>query len=221
MNAPVPTRADVIRRIKDGAVIAVVRAASAQEAVQIAQAAKAGGVRIVEVTLTVPDALGAIRQLSESLGADALVGAGSVLDAQAARACIEAGAHFVVSPILKPGIVAACREHDMVAMPGALTPTEIAAAAAAGADLVKVFPVSALGGASYIRALKAPMPHVELVPTGGVTLSDAAAYLRAGAAAIGAGSDLAGPDVLRKSGPAGVTAAARAYVEAVRAARRL
>lgn len=214
-------RADVVRRIKDGAVIAVVRAASATEAVQVALAARAGGVHVVEVTLTVPDALAAIRQLAQSLGADALVGAGSVLDAAAARACIEAGARFVVSPILEPGIVAACREHDVVAMPGALTPTEIAAAAAAGADLVKVFPVSAVGGASYIRALKAPMPHVELVPTGGVTLSDAAAYLQAGAAAIGAGSDLAGPEVLRKGGSAGVTAAARAYVEAVRAARRL
>jgi len=217
----VSARADVVRRIKDGAVIAVVRAASATEAVQVAQAARAGGVHVVEVTLAVPDALAAIRQLAQSLGADALVGAGSVLDAAAARACIEAGARFVVSPILEPGIVAACREHDVVAMPGALTPTEIAAAAAAGADLVKVFPVSAVGGASYIRALKAPMPHVELVPTGGVTLSDAAAYLQAGAVAIGAGSDLAGPEVLRKSGAAGVTAAARAYVEAVRAARRL
>jgi 2-dehydro-3-deoxyphosphogluconate aldolase/(4S)-4-hydroxy-2-oxoglutarate aldolase len=221
MNAPVPTRADVVRRIKDGAVIAVVRAASAAEAVQIAQAARAGGVRIVEVTLTVPDALAAIRQLSELLGADALVGAGSVLDAEAARACIKAGARFVVSPILRLGIVAACREHDVVAMPGALTPTEIAAAAAAGADLIKVFPVSAMGGPGYVRALRAPMPHVELVPTGGVTLSDAAAYLQAGAAAIGAGSDLAGPEVLRKSGRVGVTAAARAYVEAVRVARRV
>jgi 2-dehydro-3-deoxyphosphogluconate aldolase / (4S)-4-hydroxy-2-oxoglutarate aldolase len=220
VSTPSGPRAEVVRRIKDGAVIAVVRAASAAEAVQVAQAAKAGGVRIIEVTLTVPDALQAITQLAGSLGPDALVGAGSVLDAQAARACIQAGARFVVSPILKLGIVAACREHDVAVMPGALTPNEIAAAAAAGADLVKVFPVSALGGASYIRALRAPMPHVELVPTGGVTLSDAAAYLQAGAAAIGAGSDLAGPEVLRKSGRAGVTAAARAYVEAVRAARR-
>ena len=213
-------RAEVVRRIKDAAIIAVLRAASAQEAVQVAQAAKAGGVRVIEVTLTVPDALGAIRQLAASLGPDALVGAGSVLDAEAARACIEAGARFVVSPILKLGIIAACRERDVVAMPGALTPTEIAAAVAAGADLVKVFPVSAVGGASYVRAVKAPMPQVELVPTGGITLSDAAGYLQAGAAALGAGSDLAGPEVLRKHGPAGVTAAARAYVEAVRAARR-
>lgn len=220
MNAPVPTRADVVRRIKDAAVIAVLRAASAQEAVQIAQAAKAGGVRIIEVTLTVPDALAAIRQLSESLGAEALVGAGSVLDAEAGRACIKAGARFVVSPVLKLGIVAACREHDVVVMPGALTPTEIAAAATAGADLIKVFPVSAVGGASYIRALRAPMPHLDLVPTGGVTLSTAAAYLQAGAAAIGAGSDLVGPEALRQGGRVGITAAARAYVEAVRAARK-
>jgi len=220
MNAPVPTRPDVVRRIKDAAIIAVVRAASAQDAVQVAQAANAGGVRIIEVTLTVSDALGAIRQLSESLGADAMVGAGSVLDAEAAQACIKAGARFVVSPVLQSGIVAACREHDVVVMPGALTPTEIAAAVAAGADLVKVFPVSAVGGASYLRAVKAPMPQVELVPTGGITLSDAAAYLQAGAAAIGAGSDLTGPEVLRKNGCAGITAAARAYVEAVRAARK-
>lgn len=220
MSVPPGQRAGVVRRIKDAAVIAVVRAASAQEAVEVAQAATAGGVHVIEVTLTVPDALQAITQLAGSLGEDALVGAGSVLDAQAARACIEAGARFVVSPILELGIVAACRELDVAVMPGALTPTEIAAAAAAGADLVKVFPVSALGGASYIRALRAPMPHVELVPTGGVTLSDAAAYLQAGAAAIGAGSDLVGPEVLRKGGRAGVTAAARAYVEAVRAARR-
>jgi 2-dehydro-3-deoxyphosphogluconate aldolase/(4S)-4-hydroxy-2-oxoglutarate aldolase len=213
-------RAEAVRRIKDAAVIAVLRAASAQEAVEVAQAAMAGGVRVIEVTLTVPDALAAIRQLAESLGADALVGAGSVLDAEAARACIEAGARFVVSPILQPGVVATCREHDVAVMLGALTPTEIAAAASAGADLVKVFPVSAVGGASYVRALKAPMPHLELVPTGGVTLSTAAAYLQAGAAAIGAGSDLVGPELLRKHGRVGVTAAARAYVEAVRAARR-
>jgi 2-dehydro-3-deoxyphosphogluconate aldolase / (4S)-4-hydroxy-2-oxoglutarate aldolase len=220
MSAPLGARAAIVQRIKDAAVIAVVRAASAQEAVQIAQAVEAGGVRIVEVTLTVPDAVQAIAQLAGSLGADTVVGAGSVLDAEAARACIKAGARFVVSPILELGVVATCREHDVVAMPGALTPSEIAAAAAAGADLVKVFPVSAVGGASYLRALKVPMPQLALVPSGGVTVSDAAAYLQAGAAAIGAGSDLAGPEVLRTGGGAGVTAAARAYVEAVRASRR-
>jgi 2-dehydro-3-deoxyphosphogluconate aldolase / (4S)-4-hydroxy-2-oxoglutarate aldolase len=212
-------RAEIAQRIKDAGIVAVLRAATAAEAVQLAQAVKAGGIRVIEVTLTVPEAPQVIQQLAATLGPEALVGAGSVLDAEAARACIKAGARFVVSPVLKLGIVAACREHDVVAMPGALTPTEIAAAAAAGADLIKVFPASAVGGAAYVRSVRAPMPHLALVPTGGVTLATAADYLQAGAVAIGAGSDLAGPEVLRRGGRVGVMAAARAYVEAVRTSR--
>ena len=213
------TKADVVQRIRDVGVIPVVRAASAQDAVQLAEAVKAGGLPIVEITLTVPGALQAIERLGRAFGDAVMVGAGSVLDADSAHACIAAGARFIVSPVLDADTLACCRAQDVAVMPGALTPTEVLRAWQAGADLVKVFPVGAMGGAAYIRSLKAPMPQVELVPTGGVTLATVADFIEAGAAAVGAGADLANGAALRRAGPEAVTATARAYVEAVRAAR--
>jgi len=209
------TKIEVVHRIRDVGVIAVVRAASVQEAVQRAEAVRAGGLSILEITMTVPGALQVIERLAQAFGAEALIGAGSVLDAETARACIAAGARFIVSPVLNADTVSCCRQQDVAVMPGALTPTEILQAWRAGGDLVKVFPVGALGGASYIRSLKSPMPHLELVPTGGVTLATVASFIEAGAAAVGAGGDLA-----NLGRPEAVTAAARAYVEAVRTARR-
>lgn len=209
------TKGEVVRRIKDVGVIAVVRAASLEEAVQRAEAVMAGGLPILEITLTVPGALRVIERLAQAFGGTALIGAGSVLDAESARACLAAGARFIVSPVLNPDTVACCRRQDVAVIPGALTPTEILNAWRAGGDLVKVFPVGALGGASYVRSLKAPIPHLELVPTGGVTLANVASFIEAGAAAVGAGSDL-----VDRGRPEAVTAAARAYVEAVRTARR-
>jgi 2-dehydro-3-deoxyphosphogluconate aldolase / (4S)-4-hydroxy-2-oxoglutarate aldolase len=210
-------KAAVLQKIRDIGVIPVVRAGSAAEAVALADAIAAGGLPVLEIALTVPGALQVIEQLGKN--PDLLVGAGSVLDAASARACLAAGARFIVSPLLDPDTVALCREREVAVMPGALTPTEIARAWTDGADCVKVFPVDAMGGASYIRSLKAPMPHLELVPTGGVTLATAASYIEAGAAAIGVGGELANRDALRRGQSGTITAAARAYVDAVRKAR--
>ena len=213
------TKADTIQRIRDIGVIPVVRASSAEEAIQVVDAIKAGGVSLLEITMTVPGAVQVIDQLAKRFGDEAIVGAGTVLDAETARACIDAGARFVVSPALNLETIALCRQQDVTVMPGALTPTEIVTAWNAGADFVKVFPCGALGGASYIKSLKAPLPQIELVPTGGVTLATAATFIQAGAAAIGVGADLVDVKAIRGGHPEKVTAAARAYVEAVRSAR--
>jgi len=210
---------EIIQRIRDIGVIPVVRASSADEAIQVVEAIKAGGVSLLEITMTVPGAVQVIEQLTRRFGDEALVGAGTVLDSETARACINAGAKFIVSPALNLETIACCRELDVPVMPGALTPTEIVTAWNAGADFVKVFPCGALGGASYIKSLKAPLPHIELVPTGGVTLTTAAGFIEAGAAAIGVGADLVDVKAIRAGQPEKVIEAARAYVEAVRTAR--
>ena len=213
------TKLEVIQRIRDIGVIPVVRASSAEEAIQVVDAIKAGGVSLLEITMTVPGAIQVIEQLAKRFGDEAIVGAGTVLDPEIARACIDVGARFVVSPALNLETIALCRRQDVAVMPGALTPTEIVTAWNAGADFVKVFPCGALGGAGYIKSLKAPLPQIELVPTGGVTLATAATFIQAGAAAIGVGADLVDVKAIRAGHPEKVTAAARAYVEAVRSAR--
>jgi len=182
-------KAEIIQKIRDIGVIPVVRASSPEEAVQVVEAIMAGGLPVLEITMTVPGAVQVIKELVKRFD-DAIVGAGTVLDAEAARACIDAGAQFIVSPALNLDTIACCRKLDVAVMPGALTPTEVVSAWNAGADLVKVFPAGALGGASYIKSLKAPLPQIELVPTGGVTLANAGAFIEAGAAAVGVGADL-------------------------------
>lgn len=214
------TRQDTLAQVRDIGVLPVVRAASAGEALQLVDAICAGGLPIVEITMTIPGAVQVIERVCHAHGAAVLVGAGSVLGAEAVDACIDAGARFIVSPALDRPAIARCRARNVPVVAGALTPTEVVEAWGAGADLVKVFPADAMGGARYIKSLKAPMPHIELVPTGGVTLATAAAFIEAGAAAIGVGSDLANADAIRRGEPGRVSAAARAYVEAVRAARR-
>jgi len=213
------TKADIIQRIRDIGVIPVVRASSAKEAIQVVEAINAGGVSLLEITMTVPGAVQVIEQLAKRFGDEAIVGAGTVLDPEIARACIDVGARFIVSPALNLETIALCREQDVPVMPGALTPTEIVTAWNAGADFVKVFPCGAMGGASYIKSLKAPLPQIEFVPTGGVTLTTAAAFIQAGASAIGVGADLVDVKAIRAGQPEKVTAAARAYVETVRSAR--
>ena len=213
------TKADIIQSIRNIGIIPVVRASSADEAIQVVEAIKAGGVSLLEITMTVPGAVQVIEQLVNRFGDDATVGAGTVLDPQTAEACINAGAQFIVSPALNLETIAACRLREIPVMPGALTPTEIVTAWNAGADFVKVFPCGAMGGASYIKSLKAPLPQIELVPTGGVTLTTAASFIQAGAAAIGVGADLVDLKAIRAGQPEKVTEAARAYVEAVRGAR--
>jgi len=212
-------KAEVIKQIKDTGLIPVVRATSADEAMSAIDAIREGGVSVLEITMTVPGAVGVIEQLTKKYGSDVLVGAGTVLDAETARACMLSGAQFIVSPALNMETIECCRRYGVAVMPGALTPTEIVQAWTAGADLVKVFPAGALGGASYLKALKAPLPHIELVPTGGVSLKTAADFIKAGASALGVGADLVDLKAIRDGQAALITERAKQFVQIVREAR--
>jgi 2-dehydro-3-deoxyphosphogluconate aldolase/(4S)-4-hydroxy-2-oxoglutarate aldolase len=213
------SRAATLRRIGDIGIIPVVRATSAAEAIAIGDAIVAGGIDALEITMTVPGAVEVMKEAVKRYGERLLIGAGTVLDADQARACISAGARFVVAPIIDEGTIAECRAADIVAVPGALTPTEVVRAWRAGADLVKVFPCSAVGGAAYIKALRAPLPQIPLVPTGGVTLETVAGFFAAGAAAVGVGSDLCNVSAVRSGHAHQITDTARAYERAVQTAR--
>lgn len=212
-------KTDVIRRIRDTGIIPVVRATSADEAMRAVDAIREGGISILELTMTVPGAIDVIAKVTERFGNDALVGAGTVLDPATAKACVDSGAQFVVSPALNLETIACCRELGVAVMPGALTPTEVVQAWNAGADFVKVFPAGAVGGASYLKALKAPLPQIELVPTGGVSLKTAADFIKAGAAALGVGADLVDIKAIREGQAALITDRAKQFVEIVREAR--
>jgi 2-dehydro-3-deoxyphosphogluconate aldolase/(4S)-4-hydroxy-2-oxoglutarate aldolase len=214
------TKAEVIKQIRDTGVIPVVRATSADEAMRAIDAIREGGISILEITMTVPGAVALIEEVSVRYGKDALVGAGTVLDDKTATACIAAGARFVVSPALNVDTIACCRRHEIAVMPGALTPTEVVQAWNAGADFVKVFPAGAVGGPSYLKALKAPLPQIELVPTGGVSLKTAADFIKAGAAALGVGADLVDIKAIREGQASLITERAKQFVEIVREARK-
>src|SRR5437868_14481201 len=213
------TKAEVRARILEVGIVPVIRAASAKKAMAAAEAIAAGGITILEVTMTVPGALDAITQLVKNLGSEVLVGAGTVLDAQAARQCFDAGAQFLVSPGLDLGTIKAANDAGKVIMAGALTPTEVITAWRGGADFVKVFPASAMGGAAYLKALRGPLPQVPLVPTGGVNLNTAADFLRAGASALGVGGELVLAAALKSGDVAQITALARKYLEIVQQVR--
>lgn len=210
---------NTMQRIREVGIIPVVRATSAEEALAAVEAIRAGGIPIMEITLTVPGAVKIIADLTRRIGDEALIGAGTVLDADSARACVDAGARFVVSPALDFDTIETCRVLDVPVFPGALTPSEIVAAWKAGADAVKVFPANAVGGASYLRSIKAPLPQIELIPTGGVSLKTVSELIAAGAFALGVGADLVDLAALRRGEAGAITAKARAYVEAVAAAR--
>jgi 2-dehydro-3-deoxyphosphogluconate aldolase/(4S)-4-hydroxy-2-oxoglutarate aldolase len=212
-------KAQVLERIRSGGLVPVIRAQSADEAAQAAGAIQAGGVTVLEITMTVPGAVDVIRDVA-GRGGDALVGAGTVLDPEAARACMDAGARFIVSPSLNLDTIALCNEAGVAVLPGALTPTEVVTAWRAGADLVKVFPAGAVGGPSYIKALKAPLPQIDLVPTGGVNLKTAGDFIRNGASALGVGADLVDVKALRRGEAATITEKAREYVRVVQEARQ-
>ena len=212
-------KSEVLKQIRDTGIIPVVRATTADEAMRAIDAIREGGIAVLEITMTVPGAVGVIEQVAARFGNDALVGAGTVLDAETAKACISAGAQFIVSPALNTETIAYCRKQDVAVMPGALTPTEVVQAWNAGADFVKVFPAGAVGGASYIKALKAPLPQIELVPTGGVSLKTAADFIRAGATALGVGTDLVDIKAIREGQSSLITERAKQFVEIVRQAR--
>ena len=213
------TREQVRARVLEVGIVPVVRASSAKQAIAAAVAVAAGGISIVEVTMTVPGALEAITQLVKTLGKEVIVGAGTVLDADAARQCFDAGAEFLVSPGLDLGTVKAANQAGKLIMAGALTPTEVITAWKGGADFVKVFPASAVGGASYLKALRGPLPQIPLVPTGGVNLNTAADFLRAGASALGIGGELVLAAALQTGNVAQITELARRYVEIVQQTR--
>lgn len=213
------TSAETIAKITQIGIVPVVRAASADHALRAAEAVAAGGVPIVEVTMTVPGAIAAISRLAATMGASVLVGAGTVLDADTARRCIEAGAEFIVSPGFDPATVSAVNSAGKPMIPGALTPTEVIAAWKAGSAFVKMFPCGAVGGPAYLKALKAPLPQIKMIPTGGVNLATAADFIRSGAEALGVGGELISRDALKSGDLASITQAARRFIAAVREAR--
>ena len=213
-------KTDAVERILAVGVVPVIRAPSAELATAAIDAVRAGGIDVIEVTMTVPGAIGLIASLVRKYGTEVVIGAGTVLDVETARACTSAGAAFVVSPIVDEPTIASCRTYGIPVLPGALTPTEIMRAVRAGADLVKVFPCGAMGGASYIKSLKAPLPQVHLVPTGGVSEKNVADFIHAGASAVGVGADLVDIEKLKSGDAATVTERAQRYMTAVKLARR-
>lgn len=199
--------------------IAIVRLDSAGELVHAAKAIAAGGVSVIEFTMTTPGALRTIEESARELGGDVLIGAGTVLDAETARAAILAGAEFVVAPTLNPEVIEICHRYDKVVVPGAYTPTEILTAWELGADFVKLFPAE-VGGPAYLKAVRAPLPQVRLVAVGGVSVETAGQFIRAGAVALGVGSNLVNQKVVAEKRFDDLTAAARALSQAVQEARK-
>ncbi|HLZ12333.1 MAG TPA: bifunctional 4-hydroxy-2-oxoglutarate aldolase/2-dehydro-3-deoxy-phosphogluconate aldolase [Candidatus Acidoferrum sp.] len=210
---------EVRARIEKIGIVPVIRASSAEEARFAADCVATGGVPIVEITMTVPGAVDVIRELVHAMP-HVLVGAGTVLNEAAARQCADAGAQFLVTPGFNASAVAAARERDLLIMVGALTPSEIMAASAAGADFVKVFPCASMGGPKYLQALRGPFPQIPFVPTGGVNLETAADYIRAGASALGVGGEMIAKDALKARDAGALTKLAGLFVDLVRDARR-
>lgn len=213
------TKDDVRRLITEVGVVPVVRASNSQQALLAAEAVCAGGIPIVEITMTVPGAIDVIAQLARTVSDTVVLGAGTVLDADTARKCIAAGAKFIVSPGFDRETVDLVYRESRLMMAGALTPTEIMAAWKAGADFVKIFPCGSVGGPKYIRALRGPFPQIPFIPTGGVNLETAADFIRAGVAALGVGGELVQADALKSGNAAVITDNARKFLEAVKRAR--
>lgn len=209
----------IVQQIEAIGLVPVVRASSADEAMKVIEAIKAGGVNVLEITMTVPGAVRVIEDVCDKYGDDVLVGAGTVLDPETARACMLAGARFIVSPALNLDTIKICHRYSVPVMPGVLTPTEVITAWSAGADLVKVFPAGSVGGASYLKNLKGPFPQVKMIPTGGVSLKTAADFIKAGASALGVGTDLVDVKAIRAGEPQVVTERAKQFVEIVRETR--
>jgi len=204
------TTQQIIERV---GLIPVLRAKSSKQAHAVVQAMIAGGVTVVEVTMTVPGAIDLLKELKKEYGSSLLLGSGTVTTASEAQSTINAGAEFVVSPSLHPEVITTTKTNGKLSIPGALTPTEIITAWRAGADYVKIFPCSAMGGASYIKSVLAPFPFLKVIPTGGVTLETAASFIQAGARALGVGSDLVNLAAIDAGRPEIITDTARAYLK--------
>ena len=210
---------EVIHRIEEIGIVPVVRAASVDEANRAVEAICAGGIPVVEITMTVPNAVSVIREVARQRGNDVLIGAGTVTNAEQAEACLRAGAQFLVSPGLAVSVLSVARANSKLAIPGALTPTELMNAQDQGAQLVKIFPCGNVGGAKYLKSLRAPFPDAALIPTGGVNAANAGEFIAAGAFALGVGAELVDAAALRDGHLAKITQAARELVQAVKSAR--
>ncbi len=212
------TKLEQMHRIEECGIVAIIRANSSNELIEAAEAIRVGGVNVIEITMTTPDAFRVISEVSTRLGDAVLIGVGSVLDSETARAAMLAGAEFVVSPVTKPEVIEICNRYGKIVIPGAFTPTEILDAWENGADYVKVFPSSGVGP-SYIKDIKAPLPQIPLIPTGGISAENAAEYITAGATALGVGSSLVSSRLIESGNFAEITKIARKLVAAVKSTR--
>jgi 2-dehydro-3-deoxyphosphogluconate aldolase / (4S)-4-hydroxy-2-oxoglutarate aldolase len=209
-----------LRRVPDCGVVAVVRSPDSQQLVEVARALADGGVTVVEITMSVPDALDVLRQVRRALGDRLLLGAGTILDTETARAALLAGAEYLVAPTLNLDVIRLCQRYDKLVIPGAFTPTEILAAWEAGADIVKVFPADVVGPA-FFKALRGPLPQIRLMPTGGVDLTSAPEFLRAGACCLGVGGQLVDPKAVAAGDFDRIRDLARRYAAVVSDFRRV
>ena len=213
------TREEIVQRIVEIGIVPVIRASSPKSARAAADAVAEGGIPVFEITMTVPNAVQVIRELAKDSSGKFLVGAGTVLDADSALMCLDAGAQFLVSPGLDLGMVGVAKRNGVPVLPGALTPTEVMAAAKAGADLIKIFPCGNVGGPAYLKSLRGPFPKLPFIPTGGVNFDNAADFIRAGAAALGAGTDLVDKSALESGKTDVIVGNARRFVSIVQETR--
>lgn len=212
-------KTNILEALKATGVVAVIRADKAEDLMDVARALREGGVKFIEITMTVPGALSVIEKATNALkNQDVFIGAGTILDAETARMAILAGAAYIVSPVFRPEVIATCKRYSVPVMPGAMTPTEILNAWEAGADVVKVFPAG-VGGPQFFKDLKGPLPHIEVMPTGMVNRETAPQFIRAGACAVGAGSELVGKPLIAAREFGKITANAREFITLVREAR--
>src|SRR5215475_7939707 len=208
------SKEDQLRQVLDSGIVAVVRSQDSQQLVEVVRALADGGVSVAEITMSVPDALDVLKKVRQALGDRVLLGAGTVLDSETARAVLLAGAEYIVAPTVNLDVIRLCQRYDKLVMPGAFTPTEILTAWEAGADIVKVFPADVVGPA-FFKALRGPLPQVRLMPTGGVDLATAAEFLKAGAVCLGVGGQLVDPKAVAAGDFARITQTAKQYVEIV------
>ena len=212
------TREQALQKVLDGGIVSIIRAQSGEQLVDVAKALYDGGIDVIEVTFTVPGVLDIIAAVKRELGDRILLGAGTVLDTESARAAILAGAEFIVTPTVNPDVIRLCNRYSKVIMPGGFTPTEILTAWEAGADIVKVFPAD-VGGPSFLKAVHGPMPHIRLLPTGGVDLDTLPAFVKAGACAVGLGSALVEKQAVESGDMNRIRSLAEQYVALVRQTR--
>ena len=210
---------EVLAALREGGIVPVIRADSADTALRIVDALVAGGIRTLEITMTVPDAIGAIKAVADRFGSSVLLGAGTVTSRALAEGSLDAGAEFLVTPCVVPDVIAVAKERGVAVLPGAMTPTEVFTAWSSGGDIIKIFPASNVGGASYLKALKGPFPQIPLCPTGGVNLQTIGEFVKAGASAVGVGGELVSKAAIDAGDYGKITELAKQYVAALAAAR--